>query len=40
MGGMRLEMRTRISRAFDLYNNGTEIKTEALAGVTAFLATM
>jgi AGZA family xanthine/uracil permease-like MFS transporter len=34
------DMITRISRIFDLYNNGTEIKTEVLAGVTAFLATM
>ncbi len=33
-------MITRISRWFDLYNNGTDIGTEALAGVTTFLATM
>jgi AGZA family xanthine/uracil permease-like MFS transporter len=40
MGGMGLDIATKISRWFDLYNNGTEIKTEVLAGVTAFLATM
>jgi AGZA family xanthine/uracil permease-like MFS transporter len=37
---MGLDMITRISRMFDLYNNGTDIGTEVLAGVTAFLATM
>ncbi|HPR65898.1 MAG TPA: NCS2 family permease [Methanothrix sp.] len=37
---MGQEMMTRISRWFDLYNNGTDIRTEVLAGVTAFLATM
>jgi len=37
---MELDLTTRISKIFDLYNNGTDIKTEALAGATAFLATM
>jgi AGZA family xanthine/uracil permease-like MFS transporter len=40
MGGMILDITTMISRGFDLYNNGTDIKTEVLAGATAFLATM
>jgi AGZA family xanthine/uracil permease-like MFS transporter len=31
---------TCISRYFDLYNNGTDIRTEVLAGLTSFLATM
>ncbi|HNT72823.1 MAG TPA: NCS2 family permease, partial [Methanothrix sp.] len=37
---MILDITTMISRGFDLYNNGTDIKTEVLAGATAFLATM
>ena len=29
-----------LSTMFDLYNNGTDIKTEVLAGITSFMATM
>jgi len=29
-----------ISRWFDLHNNGTDVKTEVIAGITSFMATM
>jgi AGZA family xanthine/uracil permease-like MFS transporter len=37
---LRREMATRIGLFFDLNNNGTDIPTEILAGLTSFLATM